>query len=58
MDKVGEHIRLAEVPPLDPTPPGFRLVDVEENKVLQAPREPMTYICLSYGWGEAGENDI
>ncbi|KAK8167772.1 heterokaryon incompatibility protein-domain-containing protein [Phyllosticta citrichinensis] len=58
-----EHIRdrLAEsqpVPPLDPTPPGFRLVDVEENKVIQAPRTPFTYICLSYVWGNLGENDV
>ncbi|KAK8167774.1 hypothetical protein BKA80DRAFT_323328 [Phyllosticta citrichinensis] len=44
------------IPPLRQLPPGFRLVDVVDKKVVSAPSQPFDYVCLSYVWGERGED--
>ncbi|ETS77265.1 hypothetical protein PFICI_11139 [Pestalotiopsis fici W106-1] len=45
-----------KVPQLDPIPRGFRLIDVEEKKVVRASGlGPIEYACLSYVWGNNEE---
>ncbi|KAK7542023.1 heterokaryon incompatibility protein-domain-containing protein [Phyllosticta citribraziliensis] len=44
------------IPPLRQPPPGFRLVDVMDKKVVPAPSQPFDYVCLSYVWGDRGED--
>ncbi|KAK8250255.1 heterokaryon incompatibility protein-domain-containing protein [Phyllosticta capitalensis] len=40
-------------PKMDPLPPGFRVIDVENQNVVQVKELPESfdYVCLSYVWG-------
>ncbi|KAK8255417.1 heterokaryon incompatibility protein-domain-containing protein [Phyllosticta capitalensis] len=55
-DRVKSWLRKSpSVPQLDPIPSNFRLVDVEDRCVVQAPPAPFSYVCLSYTWGDTGK---
>ncbi|KAK7613939.1 heterokaryon incompatibility protein-domain-containing protein [Phyllosticta paracitricarpa] len=40
------------VPRLASKPRGFKLIDVEEKRVVEAPDCDFEYVCLSYCWGD------